>query len=275
MEWNRDRDLAYCVGLLTVLDIRLDEFCCCHKTHSPLSAAKAIPEDFSCQLISLMYFFRTDSAQLPQVPRRRRRPAMLECIDGRLDVHADLPGCRCSCEKAHETCSFATPVRKPMRMSRYRERHAKRASRMPAMRPRQMNGTRLKDFLATLAFGHQRPGFFTAEGGSRSVDAHDRGQQHDDDVRLFHRHAALHDVTARANFTGSRRAAGPSRSGIYIRQGGCPVERRDRPDTGVPACRYRRPRTPARRRRCWSGVATDTTTRWHADHCSSFSTSSS
>ena len=149
------------------------------------------------------------------------------------------------------------------------------ASRMPARRPRQMNGTRLKDFLATLAFGHQRPGFFAAEGGSRSVDAHDRGQQHDDDVRLFHRHAALHDVTARANFTGSRRAAGPSRSGIYIRQGGCPVERRDRPDTGVPACRYRRPRTPARRRRCWSGVATDTTTRWHADHCSSFSTSSS
>jgi hypothetical protein len=35
MQRNRDSDLAYRVCLFTVLDIRLDEFCCCHNAHSP------------------------------------------------------------------------------------------------------------------------------------------------------------------------------------------------------------------------------------------------
>src|SRR3546814_5363280 len=33
MQRNRDSDLAYCIGLFTVLDIGLDEFRCSHKTH--------------------------------------------------------------------------------------------------------------------------------------------------------------------------------------------------------------------------------------------------
>jgi hypothetical protein len=35
MDRNRDRNLAYCVGLFTVFDIRLDELCSCHGEPSP------------------------------------------------------------------------------------------------------------------------------------------------------------------------------------------------------------------------------------------------
>jgi hypothetical protein len=35
VDWNRDRNLAYCIGLFTVLDIWLDELGSCHGERSP------------------------------------------------------------------------------------------------------------------------------------------------------------------------------------------------------------------------------------------------
>lgn len=46
MQRNRDGDLAYCIGLFTVLDIRLDEFRCRHKNTFPVICCESYPRRF-------------------------------------------------------------------------------------------------------------------------------------------------------------------------------------------------------------------------------------
>jgi hypothetical protein len=88
MQWNGYRDLAYRTGFLSMLDIRLDVFGCRHDVRSPLFVAKAIPEDFHCQLILIARTTGPADRHTASATIERATSIERSLMNGRLYVHA-------------------------------------------------------------------------------------------------------------------------------------------------------------------------------------------